>query len=279
MRRAIRRARSGLLLTMAVVVVVYSLLPFYVMLTVSITPEQTSFGREVVLAPSVLTLDNYVNLFQALPFARYFRNSVIVAIATTTLALVAAVPAAYSFARYRFRGRRPLLLGLLLLYMIPAVVLIVPLLIIFTRLGLYNTTLGLVVADASLALPFAVWILVGFFATLPRELDEAALIDGCGPLGVLWRVVIPLAVPGIVAVGLIMFIVVWNEFLFAFTFASGEEVKTLPVAMRPFVRGEAGVFWGTIMASATLTSVPVVALALFFQRYLIAGLASGGVKG
>lgn len=264
---------------MAVAVAVYSLLPFYIMLTVSITPEETSFGREVVLAPSVLTLDNYVNLFQTLPFARYFRNSAIVAIATTALALVVAVPAAYSFARYRFRGRRPLLLGLLLLYMIPAVVLIVPLLIIFTRLGLYNTTLGLVVADASLALPFAVWILVGYFATLPRELDEAALIDGCSPLGALWRVVIPLAVPGIVAVGLIMFIIVWNEFLFAFTFASGEEVKTLPVAMRPFVRGEAGVFWGTIMASATLTSVPVVALALFFQRYLIAGLASGGVKG
>jgi ABC-type glycerol-3-phosphate transport system permease component len=142
-----------------------------------------------------------------------------------------------------------------------------------------NTFPGLILADSTLTIPLATWLLVGYFASLPRELDEAALMDGCTPMGALIRVVLPLARPGIVAAGLFVFIMTWNEFLFAFMFASRDTVKPLPPVLRSFVRGESGVFWGTIMASATLTTLPVAILFLFFQRYLIGGLSTGAVKG
>jgi ABC-type glycerol-3-phosphate transport system permease component len=233
----------------------------------------------VRLTPEALTLANYINLFEVLPFAKYFRNSAVVACSTVVFTLLLAIPAAYGFARYRFRGRRLLLMGLLLLYLIPPIVLLVPLLIIFKSLGLINTYRGLILAEASSTIPFAVWLLVGFFAALPRELEEAAMVDGCSPLGALMRVILPLSTPGIVAAGLFIFIVAWNDFLYAFLFASGEGVKTLPVVMRMFVRGESGVFWGTVMASAALTTLPVAAVFLFFQKYLIGGLSAGAVKG
>jgi ABC-type glycerol-3-phosphate transport system permease component len=203
----------------------------------------------------------------------------VVTLSTTVFTLALAIPAAYAFARFRFRGRRPMITSLLLLYLIPPIVLLVPLLVIFKTLHLMNTFPGLILADSTLTIPLATWLLVGYFASLPRELDEAALMDGCTPMGALIRVVLPLARPGIVAAGLFVFIMTWNEFLFAFMFASRDTVKPLPPVLRSFVRGESGVFWGTIMASATLTTLPVAILFLFFQRYLIGGLSTGAVKG
>jgi ABC-type glycerol-3-phosphate transport system permease component len=163
--------------------------------------------------------------------------------------------------------------------MIPPVVLLVPLLLTFRNLQLINTYAGLILAESTGTIPFGIWMLVNYFVALPRELDDAALVDGCSPFGALIRVILPLSLPGVLAAGLFVFIVTWNNFLFAFLFASGEEVKTLPVVMRSFVRGESGVFWGLIMASATLTTLPVALVFLFFQKYLIGALASGSVKG
>jgi multiple sugar transport system permease protein len=277
-RAIYRPIRTALIVFASLLIVSFALGPFYWVLTVSLTPEG-AFSREVRLFPSSLTLDNYINLFDVLPFAKYFRNSAVVACSTVVLTLLIAIPAAYGFARFRFRGRRLLLTGLLLLYLIPPVVLLVPLLIIFKNFGLVNTYQGLILAEASSTIPFAVWLLVGFFAALPRELEEAAMVDGCSPLGALTRVILPLSTPGMVAAGLFIFIVAWNDFLYAFLFASGEGVKTLPVVMRSFVRGESGVFWGTVMASTAFTTFPVAAAFLFFQKYLIGGLSAGAVKG
>jgi multiple sugar transport system permease protein len=274
-----RRVRTLLLILGTIAILIYALFPFYWMLTVSIIPEQKFFEREVHFFPNEVTISNYINLFQVLPFAKYFRNSSIVAISTVLVTLLVAIPAAYAFARFRFRGRRPLLTGLLLLYMIPPVVLLVPLLLTFRNLQLINTFVGLILAESTGTIPFGIWMLVNYFVALPRELDDAALVDGCSPLGALIRVILPLSLPGVLAAGLFVFIVTWNNFLFAFLFASGEEVKTLPVVMRSFVRGESGVFWGLIMASATLTTLPVALVFLFFQKYLIGALASGSVKG
>lgn len=273
------RLRPWLLMFAALIVVTFSLMPFYWMLSVSVIPEQRFFARSVTLLPSEVTVNNYVNLFNTMPFLRYFRNSAIVAISTVLLSLLVAVPAAYAFARFRFRARRPLMTGLLLLYMIPPIVLLVPLLIIFRNLQLVNSFFGLILAESSGSIPFAVWLLIGFFLALPRELEEAAMVDGCSQVGALIRVVLPLSLPGVIAASLFVFIVAWNDFLYAFLFASGENVKTLPVVMRSFVRGESGVFWGTVMASSTLTTLPVALVFLFFQRYLIGAMASGSVKG
>lgn len=271
--------RTLLLIIGTALIVFYCLMPFYWVLSVSITPEQKFYARDVRFIPAEVTLANYGNLFDVLPFERYFLNSTIVASTTVAFSLLLAIPAAYSFARFRFRGRHLLIRSLLLLYMIPTVVLLVPLLIILKTLGMINTYRGLILAEASNTIPFAIWLLIGFFMALPRELEEAALVDGCTPLGALIRVVLPLSLPGIVAAGIFIFIAAWNHFMYAFMFASGEEIKTLPVVLRYFIRGESGIFWGTIMASATITTLPVFAVFMFFQKYLIGGMTAGSVKG
>ena len=274
-----RVVRPSLLIIASFIVIFYTLFPFYWVLSVSIKPEQQIFARELSLMPQDFTLENYRRLFEFLRFERYLRNSLVVTLSTTVFTLALAIPAAYAFARFRFRGRRPMITSLLLLYLIPPIVLLVPLLVIFKTFHLMNTFPGLILADSSLTIPLATWLLVGYFASLPRELEEAALVDGCTPMGALVRVALPLAMPGIVAAGLFVFIMTWNEFLFAFMFASRDNVKPLPPVLRSFVRGESGVFWGTIMASAALTTLPVAILFLFFQKYLIGGLSTGAVKG
>ena len=279
-RRSSRRyVRATLLAVGSALLLLNALIPFYFVLSVSVTPEQGLFAREVRLIPDRLTLENYRTLLDTLKFGTFFRNSTIVAVSTTALTLALAVPASYAFARFRFKGRRPMITGMLLMYMIPPVVMIVPLLVIFRRLHLVDTFPGIILADATMTIPFATWLLLGYFASLPKELEDAALVDGCTPVGALARIVLPLAIPGIVAAGLFVFISSWNEFLFAFMLLSRNAVKTVPPLLRAFVRGESGVFWGTIMASATLTTLPVALLFLFFQRYLIRGLSAGAVKG
>jgi multiple sugar transport system permease protein len=146
-------------------------------------------------------------------------------------------------------------------------------------LGMMNSYAALILAEATHSVPFAVWLLTNYFASLPRDLEDAALVDGCTRTGALIRIVLPMAVPGIVAAALFVFIGSWNNFLFAFMLTSGEHVRTLPVLLRMFVMGDSGVYWGTVMAGAVLTTLPVALLFLFFQRYLVGGLSAGAVKG
>jgi ABC-type glycerol-3-phosphate transport system permease component len=167
---------------------------------------------------------------------------------------------------------------MLMAYMIPSVVLLVPLLVIFRSYGLINTWPGLILAETTITAPFALLLMINYFSTLPRELEEAAQIDGCSRLGALVRIVLPLSVPGLVAAGLLAFIMTWNHFLFAFLFTSTDDVKTLPVIMRLFALGEPAI-WGVSAAGAVLTTLPVALLFLLFQRMLISGLAAGALKG
>ena len=271
-------ARTGILAASAMVLA-YCLLPFVWMFIVSIAEAQSQFVRELEYIPSRPTFQNYFEVFEVMPFARYFMNSMLVAVATVLLTLSVSVTAAYAFARFQFPGRKIMILAMLLVYMLPSIVLLVPLLVIFKNLGLINTYQSLILAETTHAVPFAVWLLTGAFAALPRELEESALVDGCTPFQALLRIVLPLSVPGIIAAGLFVFIASWNNFLFAFMFTSGEDVRTLPVVTRFFVQGEADFHWGIIMACAVLTTLPVALLFLFFQRYLIRGLTAGSVKG
>jgi multiple sugar transport system permease protein len=269
---------SGLILA-------FALAPFLWIFIASITPEVKADPgkpwmsvRTVEYFPREPTLQNYVDLFRNVAFVTYFRNSAVVATGTMLLTLAVASLGAYAFVRFRFPGRAPLLVAMLMAYMIPSVVLLVPLLVIFRSYGLINTYQGLILAEATNTAPFALLLLINYFAALPRELEEAAQVDGCGRLRTLVRIVLPLAVPGLVAAGLFAFIAAWNNFLFAFLFTTTDRVKTLPIMMRLFALGEPAV-WGVSAAGAILTTLPIVLLFLLFQRMLMSGLAAGAVKG
>lgn len=257
----------------------FTLAPFLWITIISITPESGLFAQGVQYVPRNPTVANYFNIFKVVNFGRVFGNSVFVALATTALAMSVSVIAGYAFARFNFPGRNFLTISLLLIYMLPSIVLLIPMLGIFKTLGILNTYLALILAESTHAIPFAVYLLTNFFITVPRDLDEAALIDGCSRWSALLRVVIPVAIPGVIAAALFVFIQSWNNFLFAFMFTSSEDVRTLPVLLRGFVGGEAGIFWGQVMAAAVMTTLPVAIVFLVFQRYLIRGLAAGAVKG
>jgi ABC-type glycerol-3-phosphate transport system permease component len=277
--------RSALIVLGAVAILVYSLAPFLWMLIASITPEVRPdlsrpwvSTRAVAYFPSEPTLQNYVELIRNVRFGTYFRNSVIVATGTMLLALVVASLGAYGFVRFRFVGRGPLLTAMLMAYMIPSVVLLVPLLVILRSYGLINTFPGLILAETTNTAPFVLLLMINYFSSLPRELEEAAQVDGCSRLQSLVKIVLPLSIPGLVAGGLFAFIATWNNFLFAFLFTTTDATKTLPVIMRLFALGEPAV-WGISAAGAVLTTLPVALLFLLFQRMLISGLAAGAVKG
>ncbi len=281
--RAAPLKRAAVFVT-SLAILAYTLGPFLWMAIASTTPEARpdsgatwQSGRSVEYFPDAPTLQNYVSLFTNLPFAIYLRNSTIVATGTMCLALVVGSLGAYGFVRFRFSGRSPLLVAILMAYMVPSVVLLVPLLVIFRTYGLINTFPGLILAEATNTAPFVLLLMINYFSTLPRELEDAARVDGCTRLQVLIKIVLPLSVPGLVAAGLFAFIATWNNFLFAFLFTTTEATKTLPVIMRLFALGEPAV-WGVSAAGAVLTTIPVALLFLLFQRMLISGLAAGAVK-
>jgi ABC-type glycerol-3-phosphate transport system permease component len=283
-RRATRIRRIWIALG-AAAILLYSLGPLLWIFIASITPELKGdvnrawlSNRQVTYFPSDPNIGNYVELFRQVPFATYFRNSSIIATGNMLLTLVVASLGAYGFVRFRFVGRQSFLVAMLVAYTIPSVVLLVPLLVIFRTYGLNNTHLGMILAEATHAAPFVLLLMINYFSTLPRELEEAAQVDGCGRLKTFWRIVIPLSLPGLVAGGLLAFIMTWNNFLFAFLLTSTTDVKTLPVIMRQFALGEPAV-WGVSAAGALISTLPVALIFFLFQRMLMSGLAAGAVKG
>jgi ABC-type glycerol-3-phosphate transport system permease component len=266
-------------------IVMYSLGPLIWIFIASITPElKADFSRawqsnrEVSYFPSNPTFANYFQLFENVPFGTYFINSATIATGNMILTLVVASLGAYGFVRFRFIGRKSILIAILVTYTIPSVVLLVPLLVIFRNFGLNNTHFGMILAEATHTAPFVLLLMINYFSTIPKELEEAAQIDGCSRIKTFWKIVIPISVPGLVAGGLLAFIMTWNNFLFAFLLTSTAAVKTLPVIMRQFALGEPAV-WGVSAAGALISTLPVVLIFLLFQRMLMSGLAAGAVKG
>lgn len=279
-----RIARGAWIVLGSFLILAYTLPPFFWIVVGSFTPEAIpdaqrawSSARSIQYFPEP-TLQNYADLFGNTPFLLYLRNSIVVATGTMALAGLVGSLAAYGFVRFRFAGRRSLLVAMLLAYMIPSVVLLVPLMVIFRKLGLIDTYAGLILAETTGVAPFVMLLMINYFAALPVELEEAAQVDGCTRLQALVRVVIPLAVPGLVAGCLFAFIAAWNHFLFAFLFTSSNNTKTLPVILRQFALGEPAV-WGVSTSAAVVTTLPVAILFLLFQRLLIGGLSAGAVKG
>lgn len=243
---------------------------------------RTSFADKVVayqIPPDLFftpTLDNYRDVLLRFDFGSFFLNSLIVALTTTLIALLLGALSAYAIDRFRTGG--PVMpLAILATQMMPPIVLVIPFFLIFKQVGLADTHAGLIVTYLTFNLPYVVWLLMSFFKRVPRELDEAALIDGAGPFQVFWRIVLPAALPGIGAAGVLSFVLCWNEFLFALML-TGQQTKTLPVAISSLVTQQ-GTAIGAVCASTMLAIAPMVLVYFAIRKLLVAGLSLGAVKG
>jgi multiple sugar transport system permease protein len=258
-------------------IVLFALGPYLWMLITSLKQESTLFAPDRTLLPAVVTLENYVRLFQKTTFLHNLGHSLVVSIGTMFLGLSVSITAAYAFSRFRFPGRRALMLQFLLVNMFPIVLLIIPLFIIMKNLGLLDTHLGLILAHSTFSIPFATWMMISYFDAIPRSLDEAAMVDGCTPIGAMVRVVLPLTVPGIIATGIYIFITSWNEYLYA-SILGGQNVRTLTVAIQTLV-GEYEIAWGLLTSGGVMGALPVTLLFMLIQKRLVAGMTQGAVKG
>lgn len=259
-------------------IVVLAVFPFYYAIITSFKSGSALFT--VSYLPTSFSLDNYRSVISAGSFSRNLLNSVIVSSLVVLLALLIAVTASFALARVRFRGRSMLLLTILSVSMFPQIAVLAGLFEVVRYLGLYNTLWSLVFSYTIFTLPFTVWVLTTFMRDLPVEIEEAAIVDGATPWVIITRVFLPLMWPAMVTTGLLAFIAAWNEFLFALTFTSSTETRTVPVTIA-LLSGASSheIPWGTIMAASVIVTVPLVVLVLIFQRKIISGLTAGGVKG
>jgi len=253
------------------------LLPFFWMVSVSLKPGDEPFAIPANLWPDNPTLENYVKAFRP-EFRVYFMNSVIVSLSTVAIVVSLALLAAYTFTRNQTRLILFLMALVIAAQMFPASAIIIPIYKLMKDADLLNTYLSLILAYITVTLPVAIWMLRAFMARLPVELDEAAAVDGCGPFRTFFSVILPLCRPGIVATAVFVLIVTWQEFLFALSFTSTKDMRTLPVGMNDFI-GQYGIRYGELMASSVLISIPVVAVFFLLQRQFVAGLTAGAVKG
>jgi len=271
----IRRAGFWLLVSILTLVLLF---PFYYALITSFKSGPALFAVDYL--PTAFDFENYRAVFAEQPFALNILNSIIVSIAVVGLSLGFGLTAALAFGRFRFRGRRLLLLAVLAVSMFPQVAVLSGMFQLVRALGLFNAPAGLILSYLIFTLPFTVWVLTSFIGQLPKEVEEAAILDGAGPWTLLTRIFLPMMGPAIVTTGLLAFIVAWNEFLFALTFTLSNDQRTVPVAIALITgASEFEVPWGRIMAASVIVTAPLIMLVLFFQRRIVAGLTVGAVKG
>ena len=259
---------------------VFALAPFTWVFLTSLKTRGELYATPLVYFPRTITAANYVDAWTSklTPFSRFFANSLWVSSVTMVATTAISVLAGYALARFRFFGRQTFLLVFLATQMFPAVLLIAPLLAQWHALGLIDTYQALIYSNFSFTVPFTVWMLVGYFDSIPRELEESAMIDGCGRFGALCRVILPLAAPGIAATAIFAFVSSWSELLFAITFTSQTEMRTLSAGLL-FMVGQYEIQWGQLSAGVIISTLPVAVLFTYLQRHLIRGLAAGAVKG
>jgi len=263
-----------------IAVLLVTLAPVYWMITISFKREVDQFAAPPHWFSFSPTLEHYADAFLARSFGQYLFNSLLVALSSTICALILGTLAAYALARFRlpYRLDRKLALWILSTRMFPAIVTAVPLFLIMRDVRLVNTRLSLVIVYTAFNLPFVVWMMRGFFAEVPRDLEEAAMVDGDSRLGAFWRVSLPLVMPGLAATAVFCLIVSWNEFLFSLVLTQTDDAMTLPVGIAGRVT-QYGIKWGAMSAAAVVAIIPILAFALSVQKYLVRGLSLGAVKG
>jgi ABC-type glycerol-3-phosphate transport system permease component len=256
----------------------FALAPIYWAVNTSLKLESRIIGYPPHWWPSPPTLEHYFNVLLQSPLPRNYLNSALLAAGTIALVLFLGMHAAYAAARFRFPGKNGLLFVLLATVMVPGIVTLIPVYLMAVRLGLHDTHLVLILVFSAWQTPTVVWLLRAFFENIPRELDEAALIDGCSQLGAFYRVVLPLAQPGLAAAAILVFVWVWNEFIIALNLTASDATRPLTVGLFFFV-SESGIQWGKMAAAACVALVPVILLFAILQRRFIQGLTAGATKG
>jgi ABC-type glycerol-3-phosphate transport system permease component len=273
-----RLSRRTVFYISVTVTILANLFPFYWMIVTSLKSWAGIFTYPPTFLPLPLDTAAYREVFEGTRIGRWLLNSLTIGVPTTILCLICSVSGAYALSRFRFRGRG--LTGMLILVtqMLPGTLLVIPIYLMFKGLGLLDTHVALIMAYATFALPFSVWMLKGYFDTIPIELEEAATVDGCTRLQVLRHIVLPLSLPGLTVTAMFAFVLAWNDLVLAITLNSNPELRTVAVGLASFV-GEYGTPWGQIMAASAVSSLPILLLFLFLQRYLLYGLTAGAVKG
>jgi multiple sugar transport system permease protein len=273
-RRMFQGIGNGVLLLMFL----WTAIPFYWMIATSLKHDKEIYGYEATLIPERPTLDNYATVFRETPYLLYLRNSLAVAAGSTILAMIIAVLGAYAIARLSFPGRAFLARSLVFTYLVPTSLLFIPMFALMSVLRLTDSLHGLIIAYLGFDVPFCTWLLMGYFRSVPVELEEAARVDGCNRVGALVRIVLPMSLPALVVVTFFSFTHAWNEFLYAHVFTSTTGARTVTTGLVNFMSQDV-FFWGPLMASTVMSALPPVLMFLVFQRWVVKGLTLGGVKG
>ncbi|MDQ0390522.1 carbohydrate ABC transporter permease [Labrys monachus] len=277
--RASRQQKSILvnLVTWALVLVIS--FPLIWMVVTSLRPQTELFQIPPTIIPRSVTFEHYAKLLEETPFLRYFMNSMVLATATTVVVIAIGTLGAYSLVRFSYRGRETLAAMVLFTYLLPSVVLIIPLYLMMVKLGLANTLTSLVIAYTTFALPYALWLLRSFMAGVPEDLESAALVDGASRMGAFFDVILPQALPGIISTALFTFILSWNEYLYALVMVNSDEVRPLTTGVMNMLITSFNIEWSLLMAASVMMSIPLIIIFAFLQSYLTRGFGAGGVKG
>lgn len=271
-----RKTKTFIITSLCIVFCLIYIFPVYWLISVSIakTVDAFRFPPKMIFVP---TLENYKALFETRPVGRYYTNTLIVVSSTVTLSLFIGLPASYALSRFRIKKKKDIAVWILSLLMLPPVAAAIPYYLFMRQLGLLHTRLSLIIVYTTFNLPFIIWLTKSFFDSLPKEIEEAALIDGCTKIGALWRIAIPLCRHGIVSSALFCVIISWNEFLFAFVL-TGLDSYTLPISILSFWTDK-HVYWGQILAMGVILVIPIIILGIVIQKFLVRGLTFGAIEG
>ena len=275
--KSIKHKRIIIIYAGLLVGLVYAGFPFLWMFFSSLKTNTEIFSLPPKILPEVFTLKAYLAVFSSPMKVRFFLNSYLVATVVTLLTLLVAILAGYSFSRYSFKFKKPLTLFIISTQMVPLITLLIPYFGLVVAFKMYDTYFALIFTYMVFTLPYAILMMTGYFNTLPKELDEAVMVDGGSTFYILWRVLVPLSVPGIIATGVYTFLLAWNEFLFALTLTKSTEMRTVPIGIH-LLMGQHAYKWNEMMAMSLLGSLPILIMFLIAQRYFLAGMTAGSVK-